>query len=388
MAVKTHNIAVIGGGFAGLRAISALVDKGVDLTLYEPRKATVMLPALPDVAGGWVGESLTSAPFVNLLPLGIRHESSRVETLDLHKLEVTAAGTKRNFDAVIIASGARATPCPFNREGQAAYSLDSLESALRLRAAFLKCLTESPEPHVVIAGGGYTGLETAAALAARARAENKPCRVTVIERGAEIMSFLPEKRRAVIIAALEQAGIELLNNTEVTGWDGNRVEAGERSFENVLFCWTVGSVFADLKIEQEVERLPDGRIVVEPDLSVPGFKGVFVAGDAAAVLHRGAPLRKAVNFAWYGGNCAGRNASAFLQGRPAKRYRPRDLGWAIPLHTTGVGQVGTFFWFGGSFALRVHYLMCGVRSPRLNQKTGFAKIAFKLFGRRKERKTT
>jgi len=386
MAVKKHNVAVIGGGFAGLRAVSALAGGGFDVTLYDPQRETVMLPALPDVAGGWVGEALTAASLSGLLPGGVRHECSRVEALDLSKREITVAGAKREFDAVIIAAGARASNCPFNREGQTAHTLDSLASATRLRDDFLQYLAESPQPHVVVAGGGFTGLETAASLAARARAEGKSCRVTVVEMAPQIMTALPPKRRAVIMAALEKAGIEIRTNSRISGWDGETLVVEGESYRNVLFCWTAGSVFADLKLEQEVERLPDGRIVVEPDLSLPGFPGVFVAGDAAAVKQADRVLRKAVNFAWYGGRVAGRNAAAFLEGRPTKRFRPLDLGWAIPLHTTGIGQIGTFLWFGGKFALRVHYLMCGMRSPRLEQKTGFAKIALRLFGI-KERNT-
>ena len=95
-------------------------------------------------------------------------------------------------------------------------------------------------------------------------------------------------------------------------------------------------------------------------------------------------FRKAVNFAWYGGAVAGKNVIALLSGRRTKPYRPADLGWAIPLHTTGVGQIGRTIWFGGTFALRVHYLMCGFRSPRFSQKLGFAKIGVTLFKTDKE----
>ncbi len=386
MAASEHNVAIIGGGFAGLRAVSALTGKGFNITLFDPRCKTLMLPALPDVAGGWVEETLTAAPLADLLPDDAKHECSRVEALDLAKREITVAGTRRSFDAVIITAGARASDCPFNREGQTAHTVDSLESTRKLREDFLQHLADSPQPHVVIAGGGYTGLETAAVLAARAGALGKACRVTVVEMAPQIMAGLPPKRRAMILAALEQAGVEILTNSRITGWDGDSLEVEGQTYNNVLFCWTAGSVFADLKLEQEVERLPDGRIVAEPDLSLPGFPGVFVAGDAAAVMHKAAPLRKAVNFAWYGGRVAGRNAAAFLRGRPTKRFRPLDLGWAIPLHTTGIGQIGTSIWFGGKFALRAHYLMCGLRSPLFAQKTGFAKIALRLFGS-KERKT-
>ncbi len=381
MNVETHKVAIIGGGFAGRRAAGALAGTGFDVTLFDPRETTVMLPALPDVAGGWVPPRLAETPLAPLLPARVRHDRRAVQAIDPRRREIVTADGAHSFDSIVIASGSRAAPCPFDTPAAAAHTVDALERAVSLRDAFLGYLRETPQPHVVVAGGGYTGLELAASLAARATAERKACHVTVVESGKEILPFLPPPRREAIRAALDAAGVTIVTAARVTAWNGRDVELGASRHEAVFFCWAAGSVFAIPEVRGEVARLRDGRLVVAPDLSLPGHPAVFAAGDAAAVVHRGEPLRKAVNFAWYGGRVAGRNARARLRGAPTRAYRPIDLGWVIPLHTTGAGLLFGRLWVDGRLSLRLHYLMCGVRSPRFSRTAGFAKLAMTLFNR-------
>jgi NADH dehydrogenase len=240
-------------------------------------------------------------------------------------------------------------------------------------------LLKTEHPQVVMAGGGYTGLELAMSLYYRALAASKPCRVTIVDPGADILPFLPEAKRQYIKAFLNRTGVMVLNGMRITGFDGKNVTAGDQMFEDVFFCWAGGSTFAIPEIKGAVERLRDGRLKVNPDLSLPNYPDVFAAGDSAAVEQNGQPLRKAINFAWYEGKCAGKNIVRKLRGEKTKPFRPFDAGWVIPLHGDSVGQLFSRIWIKGNTGLRLHYFMCGFRNTCLANFAGFARIAAKLF---------
>jgi NADH dehydrogenase len=370
---------IIGGGFAGRQACRALRGADTEVILFDPRNSTVMLPALPDLAGGWLDEKLLHRPLKELLPSTVRHIRKTVSSIDLDTKTLTADGETFSFDNLLIASGSVTDFHGFDQRRERIYHLDSLETALRIRNDFRSYLLQTEHPHIVTAGGGYTGLELAISLYYRARAANKPCRVTVIDPGPDILPFLPEAKRQYIKAFLARIGVTVLYGMRVTGFDGKNVTAGEKFFEDVFFCWAGGSTFAVPELKGSIERLPDGRLKVNPDLSLPGYPNVFAAGDAAAFEHDGQMLRKAVNFSWYEGTHAGKNIAQKLRGQETKPFRPCDLGWVIPLHADSVGQLFSRLWINGNAGLRLHYFMCGFRNYCFANFAGFAKVAAKLF---------
>lgn len=347
--------------------------------MIDPRSTTVMLPALPDLAGGWIDERFLFQGLETLIPKNVRHLQKAVTSIDLDNKTVVAGDQTLSFDQLLIAAGSVTDFHGFDQHPEQIHHLDSLESARRIRDDFGSYLLQNTKPHVVMAGGGYTGLELAASLFYRAQAAGKPCRVTVIDSGKKLLPFLPVKKRQYIQAFLKRTGIDILMETRVTGFDGKNVTAGDQIFEDVFFCWAGGSTFAVPEVKGRVERLRDGRLKVNPDLSLPNYPDVFAAGDAAAFEHHEQTLRKAVNFAWYAGKCAGKNMARRLRGEPAKAFRPFDAGWVIPLHSDSIGQMFSRIWINGKPGLRLHYFMCGFRNYNLSNFTGFARIAAKLF---------
>lgn len=369
---------IIGGGFAGRQACRALRGTN-EVLLLDPRDSTVMLPALPDLAGGWVDERLLFQPLEKLLPKNVRHVQKTVQSIDLNTKTLIAGGETVAFDQLLIAAGSVADFHGFDQHRDRIYQLDSLEAARKIRDDFAIYLKQTDEPHVVLAGGGYTGLELAASLYFRAQTAKKPCRVTVVDPGQNLLPFLPDSKRQYVQAFLDRTGIRVLHESRVTGFDGQNVVADEERFENVFFCWTAGSTFAVPELKGAVERLRDGRVKVNPDLSLPGYPDVFAAGDAAAVEHNGQVLRKAINFSWYAGKCAGKNIVRRQRGKTTKAFRPFDAGWVIPLHSTSIGQLFGRVWVRGNPGLRLHYFMCGFRNYSLSNFAGFARIAANLF---------
>lgn len=375
---------IIGGGFAGRQACRVLRRSEADILLFDPRDATVMLPALPDLAGGWIDASPLTCPLQKLLPENVRHIRKKIESIDLDSKTVTAGGETVSFDQLLIAAGSVADFHGFNQHREKIHRLDSLKSALRIRQDFRDYLNTATDPHVVVSGGGYTGLELAMSLYFRAREEEKSCRVTVVDPAPELLSFLPEDKQKRLLRFLQSTGTTVLNEQKVTGYDGQTVTAGDHRFENVFFCWAGGSKFAVPEINGSVEQLRDGRLKVNPDLSLPGYPDVFAAGDSAAVTQGETVLRKAVNFAWYAGKQAGRNILRRQKNKPTRPFKPFDAGWVIPLHGDSAGKILDRFWMTGNTGLRMHYFMCGFRNCSFANFVGFAKIALTLFRKQKK----
>lgn len=375
----------MGGGFAGLQALRALRHSPDEVLLFEPQERTVMLPALPDVAGGWVAPAALAYPLARLVPPGVRHVRAAVTRIDLDRHALTVDGETHVFDRLLLAAGSRTDLHGFDRSLDRVHRLDSLEGAVLLRDSFAAYLDRCPEPHIFMAGGGYTGLELAVCLLYRARARGLPCRATVADPAPGLLPFLPAERRERILRFLGDADIAVRTGVKVDDFNGRDVTAAGGKHPDVFFCWAAGSAFAIPEVTGTTPRLRDGRFVVNPDLSLPGRPDVFAAGDAAAFEHRGAVLRKAVNFAWHEGRQAGRNLALRARGRPTQPFRPVDLGWVIPLHAESAGQLFGRVWVRGRPGLRLHYLMCGFRNRGFTNRAVFAMIAARLFDARVSR---
>jgi NADH dehydrogenase len=372
---------ILGAGFAGRQACRALARSDSEVLLFDPNPHTVMLPALPDLAGDWVPEKILIRPLNELLPRNVQHIREAVTSIDLDEKNVKAGESIYSFDHLLIAAGSKTDFHGFDQHLDAVHQLDSLGSALRIRDEFKTYLSACSDPHLVIAGGGYTGLELATSLRFRSIADGKPCRVTVVDPSEKILSFLSPVEHRRVTTFLETSGINFLPGSHVTDFDGETVSVGETRLSDVFFCWAGGSKIAIPEISGEVTQLKDGRLKVQPDLSLPNYPDVFAAGDSAAVEHGGQPLRKAINFAYYGGLHAGKNIVARIQNKPTKPFKPVDLGWIIPLHGQSTGKLFSTLTVHGRLGLRMHYFMCGLRNYSIANFIGFTKMSFKLFGK-------
>ena len=366
---------IIGGGFAGLRAVKGLARANTDVTLIDPSPATTMLPALPDVAGGWVPERLARRSLGELLPSHVRHVQQSVSCIDLDAHAVVAGGEPLDYDHLLIAAGSAPDfqGAPFPRDRM--HPLATLDDARRIRLDFNAYLQETAHPQVLVAGTGYTGLELAMSLHFRAEASGKPCGVLLVDPSPILLPSLPEKRRQYVLDFLTERGVDVRLGVAVESFDGRDAVAGGKTLAHVFFCWAAGSAFAVPKVIGNVERLRDGRLKVSPDLSLPNYPDVFAAGDSAAVIRHGQPLRKAVNFAFHGGLHAGRNLARRLRGKPTRPFRPADLGWVVPFRETSLGRLPFGLWVRGRLGVRLHHLMCGVRNYSFGNFAGFLKLA-------------
>ena len=254
------------------------------------------------------------------------------------------------YDRLIVATGSRLFRPNIPGLAEHAFSVDSLDDAVALDR-HLEGLASQPASEarntVVVAGGGFTGIEAATEMAGRLRAvlgEDAHTRVIVVERNGIIAPDMGAQARPAIEDALHQVNIETrlgvgvatIDATSVTLSDGERIET-----ETVI--WAAGMRAAPFSAQVPGERDNFGRLTVDRELRVVGVPGVFATGDAAkaACDDDGNFALMSCQHATRMGAFAGHNAAAELLGEELAPYHQKayvtclDLGAAGALFTRG-----------------------------------------------------
>ncbi|TVR67703.1 MAG: hypothetical protein EA427_12925 [Spirochaetaceae bacterium] len=390
---KSTGTWVLGAGFAGIQAAKAILRRSRETTLVlvDRNTCSTMIPALPDVLSGRVLRSAISRPVPEVFPASLRSRldfrRGTVTAVDLDARTLIMDGVVHAWDTLVIATGSVPEYYGFTPDAPM-HSVHSLEHAEALRRDFearAPGLGAQAVP-VIIVGAGYTGLEVAASLRRGAGAAGFPQpEITVVEQAEEILPFLPERQRRHIRAYLQSLDVRIRTGTSLTSFDGHRARLSDGTeVEGALVCWAAGMSSSAIAVSGRVDHTRDGRIRTDETLQVPGYPRVFVAGDAAAIEKGGVLQRRAVNFAYYSGRRAGRNAAGVIRENasrgpsPPRKFFPLDLGWIIPLGGTSVGLVFGIFRVRGTLGLRMHYAMCGFRHFGVREALEFFKTALHL----------
>ena len=343
------HVVVIGGGFAGLSACRGLRNANCRVTLLDRRNHHVFQPLLYQVATATLSPGDIAAPIRWIL----RHARNvRVLLADATRIDVAARqvhltdGDPIAYDYLVVGSGASHTYFGHPEWETYAQGLKSLEDALEVRTrvllAFERAERETDPARqrelltFVLVGGGPTGVELAGTLAEIARQtlrdefrsiDTSAARIVLVEAGPTILATFPETLRDAARTALRQLRVEVREGAMVTGIDAHGVWLGAERLEAGTVLWAAGVAASPLVRTLGVPLDRAGRVLVEPDLSIPGHPEVFVVGDAAAFVHQtGEPLPGVAQVAMQGAAQAARNILSALAGRPSAPFVYRDLG--------------------------------------------------------------
>jgi NADH:ubiquinone reductase (H+-translocating) len=353
-------LVIIGAGFAGmyaalsaarLRDIKGASPEKLEIALVAPQPTLVVRPRLYEPK-----PEMLTAPLLDVLKaIDVVYVQGSAETVDTKAREVgiaTSAGKRKklSYDRLVVATGSRLFRPNIPGLAEHGFSVDSLDDAIALDK-HLHGLADRPAVNgrdtVVVAGGGFTGIEAATEMPARLR-ENlgndaKP-RVIIVERNAAIAPDMGEGARPVIEDALKQLGVETRLGAGVASLDASGVTLSNgEHIETETVIWAAGIRAAPLTAQIPGERDNFGRLLVDRDLRVPGVAGVFATGDAAraACDDAGNYALMSCQHATRMGAFAGNNAAAELLGAPTRPYHQKayvtclDLGEAGALFTRG-----------------------------------------------------
>jgi NADH dehydrogenase len=290
-----------------------------------------------------------------LKAIDVVYVQGNVETIDTKSRTVgivAAKGAKKNlsYDRMVVATGSRLFRPNIPGLAEHGFSVDSLDDALALDK-HLHGLAKRPAANgrdtIVVAGGGFTGIEAATEMPSRLReilGKNARTRVVIVERNNAIAPDMGGGPRPVIEDALRKLGVETRLGAGVASLDASGVtlSSGEH-IETETVIWAAGIRAAPLTAQIPAERDNFGRLLVDRDLRVPGIQGVFATGDAAraACDDEGNYALMSCQHATRMGAFAGNNAAAELLGVPTRPYHQKtyvtclDLGDAGALFTRG-----------------------------------------------------
>jgi len=299
-------VVIVGGGFGGLTAAQALKHAPADVLLIDRRNHHLFQPLLYQVATAALSPADIAAPIRKVLRRQRNAEVLLAEVTGINTAArtVSVGSHAISYHYLILAAGATHSYFSNPEWEQHAPGLKTIEDATEIRRRFLLAF-ESAEVEgdaearraaltFVIVGGGPTGVELAGAIAEIARSvipmdfrrvDTRTARVVLVEALPRILPAMPEKCSADAKKQLEELGVEVLLNTRVTRVDESGVVAGDRG-ELILAArnvfWAAGVKASPLGAMLGAECDRAGRVVVQPDLSVPQHPNVFVVGDMAA----------------------------------------------------------------------------------------------------------
>lgn len=387
MGVTRPRVVVIGAGFAGLAAVRRLSKADVDVVVVDRHNYNTFQPLLYQVAtagldAGDVGHHIR----------GIIRRNPRAELLveTMTRLDADSAkihlesGEAMGYDALIVAAGARTNY--FGVPGAQEHSLPlyTLPDAIRVRNHILgwfeaaeadPSLVEQGALNFVVVGGGATGVEIAGAMSelfehvlARdyRRIDPRRARIVLVEMTDHVLDAFRPRSREHAAGQLRARGVDLRLGVRVTGIERGRVtlEPGE-PIPTRTVVWAAGVQASDVAGCLDLAQTKGGRIVVEPDLSVPGHPDVFVVGDlAAATGAGGSPLPQVAQVAIQEGKHAAQQVLNRLEGRQTRPFHYRDPGNMATIGRTaavadlpfGITLTGGIAWLAWLF-LHLLYLM-------------------------------
>ncbi len=358
-------VVIIGGGFAGLAAARevARVGSRLDCTLVDRKPTLDFLPMLPDLLSRRLDPELLQHDLAALgEQIGFRFLQSEATGIDLAAKTVATSTGPLPYDHLIVATGSETNFYDRDDLRERALTLDSVADAARI----VEALDRGDFDTALVVGGGYTGIETATSLS-KALAHRPGKRVMIVELAPALVGTLDPWASAYVARNVRAMGIEVVSGATVKDLRGrDAVLTNGRVVPNALVVWAAGVRAGDVVRRLDAARGKQDRLVVDEFLRLN--ETCFVAGDAACVMHGGAPMRMAVQISLDEGRTAGANTAALVSGKPLRRYRPLDLGWVVPMRNDRSCGKALGFPVRGFAATGLHYLMCIFRSPGLVRK--------------------
>jgi NADH:ubiquinone reductase (H+-translocating) len=351
-----HRVVILGGGFGGLSATLKLKRAPVQVTLVDRRNYHLFPPLLYQVATGALSPANIASPLRNIVK---RQKNTRVllgeaTAVDVKHRRLILSDGSLEYDTLVICTGASHQYFGHNEWEQFAPGLKTIEDATDMRRRILLAFEtaereDDPEKlHAwmtfVIVGGGPTGAELAGALGEIAndtlrrdfrKINPSEARIILVEGSDRILPTYPPKLSAAAQKMLERLGVTVRTGATVIDVKANSVTVREGDRTETIptrtILWAAGvqsSPVGRSLSEQTGAKLDKaGRVIVEPDLSVPGHPEIFVVGDLANFSHQtGKPLPGVAQPAIQQGRYVAGVIERRLQGKPSRPFHYFDKG--------------------------------------------------------------
>ena len=360
-----HQVVVIGAGLGGLECTRALSGAGVHVTVIDRRNHHLFQPLLYQVATTSLATSEIAWPVRHLLRkrkdvttllgtvVGLDTEGKRVLLED---------GGSVPYDTLVLATGARHAYFGHDEWEPFAPGLKTLEDATTIRRRILLAFERAeretdPEKRralmtFVIIGGGPTGVELAGTIAELAHdtlsgefrnIDPGTARVVLIEAGERILAGFKPELSAYAGKALERLGVTVELGRAVTECTADGVTFGGETMPAGAIIWAAGVAASPAAEWLGVPADRVGRLIVEPDLTVPSHPDIFAIGDTAHVEWQEGRLVPGIAPA---AKQQGRHVAATIRARLAGNDAPRPFRYKHDGDLATIGKRAAAIDFG------------------------------------------
>ena len=347
---EEKQVVIIGGGFAGLNAARVLANRDdIQVAVIDQRNHHLFQPLLYQVATAGLNPSDIAQPIRSQFSKAknVHVHLGRVNSVDLKGRSVSGENELQiGYDYLILACGAQHSYFGKPEWEEFAPGLKTIEQATEIRRRILSAfeIAESerdPEKQkslltFVIVGGGPTGVELAGAIADISRTvlvkdfrriNPASARILLVEALPRVLASFSEDLSRHAAADLSKLGVEVRLSSVVEQIDAQGVQIGPERIPAGNTFWAAGVQAERISKTLGVELDRAGRIVVQPDLSIPGHPEAFGVGDIAHLdLGSGKILPGLAPVAIQAGRTAARNILASIEGKPRVPFRYRDKG--------------------------------------------------------------
>lgn len=374
-----HRVVIIGGGFGGLQAAKMLSRSAAQVVLIDRRNFHLFQPLLYQVATGGLSPGDIASPLRSILR---KQKDAAVlmgtaVDIDVDNRKVILENGELEYDSLIVATGCTHSYFGHPEWELSAPGLKTIEDATGIRRKILFAFEAAereanPERRralltFVVVGAGPTGVELAGSLGSIANDTLKDdfrsirpqeARILLLDAAPRVLPTYPPELSARAEKSLIALGVRPILNCTVVGVDDEGLDiengSGPGRIASHTVLWAAGVAASELGgvLSKRTGALLDkaGRVIVESDLTIPGWPEIFVIGDLAHFEQDGKPLPGVAPVAMQQGRYVGKLITARLKGTRVPSFRYLNKGNLATIgRASAVADFG-FVRFGGHFA--------------------------------------
>lgn len=344
---KLHRVLIVGGGFAGIQAgldLAKKLPKSTEICLISNKHHFEYYPRIYRVVTG-------ASPREVCIPLAEIFKKTRVKIIhdEINKVDLknnTVTGKSEvnyEYDYLVLALGSETVY--FNIEGvkERSFGFKSINEALALKKHLHKMfdvyLSSHKEDiisqlHIVVVGGGPSGVELTGKLIAYMRVladhhcvKNEFITIDLVEGSSNLVSTLPPEVSKKVYERLHKLGVNIFLNRTLIKEDIDNILMKDMTLKTNTLIWTAGSRTNHFYGSIEgITVHKNGRVLVDEYLRPEGFENVFIAGDSPHTPYAGL-----AQTAIYDGNYVASSITRILNNQNLKKYMPKKVSYAVPV---------------------------------------------------------
>lgn len=300
----SKRVVVIGGGFAGINLVKYLIKSSdFEVTLVDKNNYNFFPPLLYQVSTGFLDPSSITFPFRNLFrgKQNFRFRMGELLEVKPELKQIVLDTGKLSYDYLVMATGTQTNFFGLDQCQRYAIPMKTLEDALEMRNLLLQRLEQAtrindkserlPYLNMVIAGGGPTGVEISGIFAElrnnTIRKEfpeliGSGSKIYLVNGGGELLSPMSKKSQEYTYKKLQDMGVEILLNTRVVDFDGEKVmmKDGSHIYSKNLIWATGVTGYKFQGIPGEVYKRGN-RIMVDAYNRITGQEAIYAIGDSS-----------------------------------------------------------------------------------------------------------